>query len=195
MRKTTPFLILAVGLLALAIDLLPNLKLPNTGAEGGSRPIETKLGLDLRGGLRVEYQVQPVDGVTPSAVDVATIRDIIERRVNSTGVAEPLVQTQGADRIVVELPGVSDPDAVRSLLGTTGRLDFVPLPKEVYGSVDVAGGGGATPGIKVVPVKGEKLVDPDLKPLFSGDQIATSNVATDQGGARVVAFKIGRAHV
>ena len=82
MRKTTPFLILAVGLLALAIDLLPNLKLPNTGAEGGFRPIETKLGLDLRGGLRVEYQVQPVDGVTPTAVDVATIRDIIERRVN-----------------------------------------------------------------------------------------------------------------
>jgi protein-export membrane protein SecD len=190
MRKTTPFLILAVGLLALAIDLLPNLKLPNTGAAGGTRPIETKLGLDLRGGLRVEYQVQPVEGVTPSAVDVATIRDIIERRVNSTGVAEPLVQTQGSDRIVVELPGVSDPDAVRSLLGTTGRLDFVPLPKDVYGSVDVAGGGGSTPGIKVVPVKGEKLVDPDLKPLFSGDQIASSNVATDQGGARVVAFTL-----
>ena len=80
MRKTTPFLILAVGLLALAIDLLPNLKLPNTGAEGGFRPIETKLGLDLRGGLRVEYQVQPVDGVTPTAVDVATIRDITERK-------------------------------------------------------------------------------------------------------------------
>ena len=157
MRKTTPFLILAVGLLALAIDLLPNLKLPNTGAAGGTRPIETKLGLDLRGGLRVEYQVQPVEGVTPTAVDVATIRDIIERRVNSTGVAEPLVQTQGSDRIVVELPGVSDPDAIRSLLGTTGRLDFVPLPKDVYGSVDVAGGGGATPGIKVVPVKGEKI--------------------------------------
>ena len=94
MRKTTPFLILAVGLLALAIDLLPNLKLPNTGAEGGSRPIETKLGLDLRGGLRVEYQVQPVEGVVATPADVATIRDIIERRVNSTGVAEPLVSSE-----------------------------------------------------------------------------------------------------
>ena len=40
------------------------------------------------------------------------------------------------------------------------------------------------------PVKGEKLVDPDLKPLFSGDQIASCNVATDQGGARVVAFTL-----
>jgi preprotein translocase subunit SecD len=102
MRKYTPYMILAIGLLALAIDLLPNLKLPDSRATDGTRPIETKLGLDLRGGLRVEYQVQPVDGVIATAADVATIRDIIERRVNSTGVSEPLVQTQGSDRIIVE---------------------------------------------------------------------------------------------
>ena len=202
MRKTTPFLILAVGLLALAIDLLPNLKLPNTGAEGGFRPIETKLGLDLRGGLRVEYQVQPVDGVTPTAVDVATIRDIIERRVNSTGVAEPLVQTQGTDRIVVELPGVSDPDAVRSLLGTTGRLDFVPLPKEVYGSVDVSGGGGSTPGIKVVPVKGEKLFVANCAACHQATGLGVPNAFPPLAGSPWVAGneermikEIGRAHV
>ena len=124
MRKFTPYLILAIGLLALAIDLLPNLRLPDSRAADGTRPIETKLGLDLRGGLRVEYQVQSVDGVVATAADVATIRDIIERRVNSTGVSEPLVQTQGSDRIIVGLPGISDPDAVRALLGTTGRLDF-----------------------------------------------------------------------
>ena len=81
-----------------------------------------------------------VDGVTATAADVATIRDIIERRVNSTGVSEPLVQTQGSDRIVVELPGVSDPDAIRKLLGTTGRLDFIPLPRDTYGYVDTATG-------------------------------------------------------
>ena len=83
MRRVTPFLILAVGLLALAIDLLPNLKLPAAG--GTTRPIETKLGLDLRGGLRVEYQVQKVGDQVATAADVATIRDIIERRVNKIG--------------------------------------------------------------------------------------------------------------
>ncbi len=71
MRKTTPFLILAVGLLALAIDLLPNLKLPNTGAAGGTRPIETKLGLDLRGGIarfcRGAASIAAADLVRPSA--------------------------------------------------------------------------------------------------------------------------------
>jgi preprotein translocase subunit SecD len=80
MRKFTPYLILATALLALAIDLLPNLSLPAGGTSGGTRLIETKLGLDLRGGLRVEYQVQPVDGVSATAADLATIRDIIELR-------------------------------------------------------------------------------------------------------------------
>ncbi|RLT21881.1 MAG: hypothetical protein DWI31_01495 [Candidatus Aquidulcis sp.] len=51
MRKYTPYMILAIGLLALAIDLLPNLRLPDSRAPEGSRLIETKLGLDLRGGL------------------------------------------------------------------------------------------------------------------------------------------------
>ncbi|MFM8997257.1 MAG: preprotein translocase subunit SecD [Candidatus Limnocylindrus sp.] len=189
MRKYTPYMILAIGLLALAIDLLPNLRLPDSRAPEGSRLIETKLGLDLRGGLRVEYQVQPVGDVVATPADVATIRDIIERRVNSTGVAEPLVQTQGSDRIIVELPGVSDPDAIRALLGTTGRLDFVPLPPEVYGSVDIATG-QATPGTKPVPGQGAPLDDATLTPLFSGDQIASSSVGTDDVGQRVVAFTL-----
>ena len=189
MRKFTPYLILAIGLLALAIDLLPNLRLPDSRAADGTRPIETKLGLDLRGGLRVEYQVQSVDGVVATAADVATIRDIIERRVNSTGVSEPLVQTQGSDRIIVELPGISDPDAVRALLGTTGRLDFVPLPPETYGSFD-AGTGQPTPGVKPVPAQGAPLDDPTLTPLFSGDQISTSAVSTDSTGRRVVSFSL-----
>ena len=58
---------------------------------------------------------------------MAIIKDIVERRVNTTGVSEPVVVTQGNDRVVVELPGVTDPDAVRKLVGQTGRLDFVPL--------------------------------------------------------------------
>lgn len=189
MRKYTPYMILAIGLLALAIDLLPNLRLPDSRAPEGSRLIETKLGLDLRGGLRVEYQVQPVGDVVATPADVATIRDIIERRVNSTGVAEPLVQTQGSDRIIVELPGVSDPDAIRALLGTTGRLDFVPLPPETYGSVDIATG-QPIQGTQPVPTQGALLDDPTLTPLFSGDQIASSDVATDDVGQRVVAFTL-----
>jgi preprotein translocase subunit SecD len=135
MRRFVPVLIVIIGVAALIIDFWPGLKLPDfANPDGGSRPVETKLGLDLSGGLRVEYQALPAGGKTPSQGDLNTIKDIIERRVNATGVSEPLVQTQGSDRIVVEIPGVSDPDSIRKLIGATGRLDFVPLPTDRFGS-------------------------------------------------------------
>ena len=170
MRKAGPILILLIGLLALAIDFLPGLHLPDSqSADGTWRLVETKLGLDLSGGLRVEYQALPVEGKTPSPGDMSVIKDIIERRVNTTGVSEPVVTTQGADRVVVELPGVTDPEAVKRLVGATGRLDFVPL-----GSTQVQQ--GQTIDLKTNP------------PLFSGDQVASATVGTDQNGRPAVDF-------
>ena len=66
MRRAGPILILLIGVLALFVDFLPGLAVPDTQSPDGSwRPIETKLGLDLKGGLRVEYQAQPVEGKSP----------------------------------------------------------------------------------------------------------------------------------
>src|SRR5689334_9762863 len=120
MRKAGPILIVIIGVLALIVNFVPGLTRPDSG-----QPIETKLGLDLQGGLRVEYQAQQVGDKIPRPEDLEVIRQIIENRVNATGVSEPVVTTQGSDRIVIELPGVSDPDANRRLVGQTGRLDFV----------------------------------------------------------------------
>src|SRR6185503_19292762 len=103
----------------------------------GQRVIETKVGLDLQGGLRVEYQALPVGDKAPRPEDLEVIRTIIENRVNSTGVAEPVITVQGSDRIVVELPGVSDPNAVRTLVGQTGSLEFVPLGNTPKNNGDV----------------------------------------------------------
>ena len=112
MRRAGPFIILIIGVLALFVDFLPGLAVPDPGSADGSwRKLETKLGLDLKGGLRVEYQAQPVEGRSPSSGDMAIIKDIVERRVNGSGVSEPVVTTQGSDRVVVEMPGVTDPDA------------------------------------------------------------------------------------
>ena len=128
MRRAGPFLIAIIGILSLVVDFFPDLKLPAIGDRAGRRPggVETKLGLDLQGGLRVEYQALPKDGRRP-ARRLGVIKDIIERRVNATGVSEPVVVVQGNDRVVIELPGVADADSVRRLVGQTGRLDFVPL--------------------------------------------------------------------
>ena len=170
MRKAAPILILLIGILALVINFFPGLRLPDSDATDGAwRPVETKLGLDLKGGLRVEYQALSVEGKRPGAADMAIIKDIVERRVNTTGVSEPVVTTQGSDRVVVELPGTTDPEAVRRLVGTTGRLEFVPL-----GSTQVQ--------------QGQTLDLTKYPPSFSGDQVASATVGTDQNGRPAVDF-------
>jgi preprotein translocase subunit SecD len=182
MRRLLPFLIVAIGLAALTIDLVPNLSRPGSD---GSVKIETRLGLDLQGGLSAEYRAITTNGQAPSAGDMSTIKTIIENRVNASGAVEPIVQTVGTDRIVVEVPGAVDPDQIRSLVGTTGRLDFVPLPADVYGT-------STSSGSKPVPVKGDPI-DPSLTPLFSGDQVDPSGVAPgldSQTGERLVSFKL-----
>src|SRR4029077_6141208 len=127
MRRTGPILIAVIGVLALLVDFLPGASVPG-GADGGNRVLETKLGLDLRGGLKVEYRVDPAGGKSPTLADTEVVKGIIERRVNATGVSEPVVVTSGTDRIVVEVPGISDTAAIRKLVGQTGQLQFVPIP-------------------------------------------------------------------
>src|ERR1044072_8362156 len=168
MRKAGPILILLIGIFALLIDFYPNLQLPDSqSADGTWRTVATKLGLDLEGGLRVEYQAKPVDGKAPTPGDMGVIKDIVERRVNTTGVSEPVVTTQGADRGVVELPGVSDPHAARNLAARPGRPDFVPLAS-------------------TQATEGQQLDLKEFPPLFSGDQVSSATVGTDPNGRPAV---------
>ena len=172
MRKAGPILIAVVGVLALLLDFFPNVAIPDgSAADGGWRTLETKLGLDLEGGLRVEYQAQEVDGQRPDAGAMSVIRDIVERRVNTTGVAEPVVQTQGDDRVIVELPGVTNPDAIRNLVGQTGRLDFVPL-----GTTQMS--------------QGQEIDLEAFPPLFPGSEVSSASIGQDQTGGLTVNFQL-----
>ncbi len=176
MRRATPFIILIAGVFALAMNFWPGLTLPFGGPDGGSRVVETKLGLDLQGGLRVEYQALAVNDKAPTAADMGVIRSIIDRRVNSTGVAEPVVVTQGVDRVVVELPGVDDPESIRRLVGQTGKLEFSPIPP-----------GSALAG---QVQSGQTLDLEQYPPLFGGEQITSANLGTDQVGRIAVDFTL-----
>jgi SecD/SecF fusion protein len=88
-----------------------------------------KLGLDLQGGLRVVLQSEEPD---PAPEDLQTARNIVENRVNEFGVAEPLIQTSGGDRIVVELPGLTsaDQDRALDLIGQQAQLEFALVRQE-----------------------------------------------------------------
>ena len=104
------------------------------------RPLASsvKQGLDLQGGTHVVLQAvdTPQLKVNDDALDRAT--HIIERRVNALGLTEPVVQRQGRDRIIVELPGVKDPEKAINMLGKTAMLEFKdPNNKTVLTGTDL----------------------------------------------------------
>lgn len=84
-----------------------------------------QLGLDLKGGAHLVYKADFKDIAQADQKDAITsVRDTIERRVNSFGVSEPLVQVQGTDQIVVELPGITDVNQAIDQIGQTPLLEF-----------------------------------------------------------------------
>lgn len=83
-----------------------------------------KLGLDLEGGTQVVLRATTPDGKAPSKASLNEARTIINERVNGKGVAEAEVRTQGADQIIISIPGKN---ADISGIGTTAQLNFRPL--------------------------------------------------------------------
>ena len=108
-------------------------------SEVGESKYAFKLGLDLRSGSHLVYRAD-TSGLDPSEVEGAmtTLREVIENRVNLFGVSEPIVQVQrggllggGEDRLIVELPGVTDVEDAKALIGATPLLEFKLMRKEV----------------------------------------------------------------
>lgn len=81
------------------------------------------LGLDLRGGVNVVLEADE-SAADVSNENMAGVVSIIERRINALGVSEPLIQRQGARRVIVELPGVQDQQQAIDTVGKTALLEF-----------------------------------------------------------------------
>jgi len=124
--KLNPFWLLVIALITAftAWVVWPDNPGLHIDALGLERDIEVRQGLDLQGGSRVLLEAT-IDGGDISAEELDATRQIIERRVNGLGVTEAVVQTQGTNRIIVELPGVSDRDLALSTIQGTGLLEFV----------------------------------------------------------------------
>ena len=96
---------------------------------GGDAPLGLSLGLDLQGGIHLVYQADLTDPESGEPVEVSAdqmeaLQRAIERRVNSSGLGEPIIQILGADRLLIQLPGVRDRERAVSLIGETARLEF-----------------------------------------------------------------------
>lgn len=105
----------------------------------GTRTFDFQLGLDLRGGIQVLLVADLEAGqeLAPGAMETA--RKIIENRVNALGLTEPVVQIQGTDRILVEIPGIDDPTRAVETIRETSMLEFVEPPYNVPSQSLVAG--------------------------------------------------------
>lgn len=121
--------------------------------------------------------------------------EIVRRRIDETGVREPTIQRQGEDRILVQLPGLDDPERVKRLLGKTAKLTFHLVDDTA--SVEDALAGRKPPGTVLVPALNQ--LDPTGRPrmyllqkrvMVSGDTLVDSKPGFDQrSGEAIVSFR------
>jgi SecD/SecF fusion protein len=110
---------------------------------------ETKLGLDLQGGLELVYQGQTTRvGEEVSGEDIDDSISIIERRINELGVSEPEVARLGSDEITVSLPGVTDARRAEEQVGSTAQLYYYDWQANLIGPQKAIGG---NPGLEPPP--------------------------------------------
>jgi SecD/SecF fusion protein len=102
---------------------------------------ETKLGLDLQGGLELVYQGQPTGTTNEvSGEDVEDSISIIEERINKLGVSEPEVARLGTDEITVSLPGITDANRAAEQVGSTAQLYYYDWEPNLIGPEFAIGG-------------------------------------------------------
>ncbi|MFI9122056.1 protein translocase subunit SecD [Streptomyces bikiniensis] len=140
-----------------------------------------RLGLDLRGGTRIVLQTE--DGPTTRADAAATDRalEVLRKRVDGLGVAEPSLARSGERRIVVELPGLRDPRRAAETIGRTAQLTFHAVTGEAKGPEGPAAADGA-----------RVLADPDAParflalaaPALTGDGVESAEAVLDTTSGR-----------
>lgn len=173
-------IILVVVAAAIWIDLPNN---PGIHIAGINREIETRLGLDLVGGVQALLEADLPEGTTVDSEKMQTATRIVENRVNGLGVTEALVQQAGDQRIVVELPGIEDPTIAISTIQETGLLEFVsmglsPQPAGAIIVTDVA--------TSEAPLEGQQV----WETIMTGDTIENVQVSRDPSGQYVIQFRL-----
>jgi len=147
-----------------------------------SNPVN--LGLDLRGGTQIVLEAQDTDNVTVDSEVTTRTLEVLRRRVDAFGVAEPTLQVSGDRRIIIEMPGVEDPDAALEVIGRTAQLTFHPVLEAVASGTEPT-----VEGDLVIPGEpGEDLV---LGPTaVSGDQVESAAAIFDSQGSGLWAVSI-----
>lgn len=113
--------------------------------------------------------------------------EIIGRRINEYGTAEPNIQQQGEDRILVQFPGIEDPARLRQLLGKTAKLSFRLVNPQ---SASILMGGAVPPGYERMPGEGGRDYIVSKQVLLSGENLIDAQPSFDEYNKPAVSFKL-----
>lgn len=162
------------------------------------RRVPLKRGLDLRGGMYLALEVDESKGVIADKADaLQRALKVVRTRIDEFGVAEPNVQAAG-DRIIVELPGIDDPERAQQVVQNTAFLQFMitdesgalerALPRLDQIARDVGGGGAATAGADTgsrPPSALQKLFTPADSARAAGDSARQDTAVTPATGGPI----------
>jgi protein-export membrane protein SecD len=151
----------------------------------GMRKKVINLGLDLQGGMRLVLEIDrsKLDKeAAENAIDRAYT--IIENRINALGVAEPSIQKQGRDRLIVELPGLKNEAAAKRVIGSTAQLEFKLLrePGELQRAITVvenAVSGGQVADTAQADTAADEETEEAARRLFGGEDDAEDTVVAE----------------
>jgi len=153
-------------------------------ADGRDAASPKKIELAPDGSIRLSLEPAALAAREQSALQQSV--EIVRRRIDAIGVAEPTVQALGSSRILVQLPGVQDPAQIRTLLGSTAKLTFHRVESSH------ARGSGTVPAGAIRVQASDEAVDYGLqrRPLLQGERLVHASAGIDsQDGGRVVSFR------
>ncbi len=149
----------------------------------GFTPLGEKItqGLDIKGGVSVIMTATKPDGSAVTDTDMDSAVTVVTNRVNSLGASEATVQRQGANQILIQIPGATDAQQVIDTIGTTGSLEFVDLND--IGDQDAL-------NRIALGVKNVKLEPGTYTAFMTGDQIRTVSIGQESQGSAYYAVNL-----
>ncbi len=184
-RLATAVIVLGVAVLAGVLLVVrppvgpgnANSPLPSSRPSG---PLPSSSASPQPGTTATTYELVPVAGRAPGLAAVASTVRILTARAQGLGLTGVSVSAQPPDKVVVTLPAAEL--GASQALGTTGLVEFVPLPPSTYGSATTTTTGGPLGVSPNEPVP----TDPTLVPLFDGSAVTSAVILTDQSGVAVL---------
>lgn len=145
--------------------------------------LHLNLGLDLQGGSRIVLQAEPTAQAQVSNQAMDGVLRIVRNRVDQLGVAEPAITRQGTNRVVVELPGIQNPQRAIELIGKTAQLEFTDT-----GTVSLPQGTQWQGTTDTVVLPGGSTQHLPKKVILTGADLSDAQVQFDQFGRPQVGF-------